>query len=856
MISIFINFFGAKATQPPSRCPISSRSRPGWLAAWASFLAAGGAAASLSVSPVTVSNAFNGVVSLTITGLNSPGQTVIVERYFDGNNSNTINSGDLLTQQFKVTDGQVTSVAGRRNLNIPGDEDGAANTSVLTKLYFTPSEITGRIDGRYIFRVSPEGPGFAPFTAPLTITQQDHGGSGISGTVMAGATAQPNAIVLLAAGASNDFDVAGLTKTDASGNYSLKLPPGVYRPVSVKKGFVVNLETAPLVTVNPRVVAASPNAMLTVRERTIAGAVREGAAPHTGLPGILVFGQSQTGMFSFTFSDASGNYELDATAGAWEVGTLETPLALHGMVHRQEVVESSPGSVSGFNLEALRATSLIHGTMRTTASAAVPFVDVSAETDGDPGLQATGFTDADGNFTIGVTPSQWSIHAESSGYLVPGESVSVNTDGTAVGHNLTANPVTARLSGRVRDDQNNAVGNIEILAHDFHGTNSRALTDASGTFDISVFGGPGGTSKTWSLQLNQGDSEEPSAYVSSNVEFQVVDGAYINNIDYVVHAITAHLRGRLLDEIDAPVGNAHVFASGGNGTFNSSSQVAGDGSFDIPVFGGAWQIGLSNDFGSGLLPQNNLLVTVTDNVDQNGIVFRARHTNGTVSGTVKNSNGEGLAGVIVSAVVALGGVDFTSSSAADASGHYSLPVFSATWKVNADGFDLQMLGYLPTPSQSIATTAGNTTVNFTASAAGQTFATWQTTKFTPGESADPSLGGTNGDFDRDGMTNLMEYALHLEPKIPDTTGLPVPGTLPNGPGERPWVTLTFRRLTGSSGLTYQVQESPALDQAWSIVAGPYEILSSDGVTEIVRAKAPGNPGGRSFLRLRIDQSGR
>lgn len=101
----------------------------------------------------------------------------------------------------------------------------------------------------------------------------------------------------------------------------------------------------------------------------------------------------------------------------------------------------------------------------------------------------------------------------------------------------------------------------------------------------------------------------------------------------------------------------------------------------------------------------------------------------------------------------------------------------------------------------------------------------------------------------------MEYALHLEPKIRDTTGLPTPGTLPGGPGGRPWVTLTFRRLLGSSGLSYNVQESSGLNPSWTNVAATYEILSSDGSAETVRAKAPAGPSGRNFLRLQVVQSG-
>lgn len=58
-------------------------------------------------------------------------------------------------------------------------------------------------------------------------------------------------------------------------------------------------------------------------------------------------------------------------------------------------------------------------------------------------------------------------------------------------------------------------------------------------------------------------------------------------------------------------------------------------------------------------------------------------------------------------------------------------------------------------------------------------ATWQATHFTPGQIADPAIGGWNGDPDGDGSVNLAEYALGTDPKNPASFMLPVCTLIPD-----------------------------------------------------------------------------
>ncbi len=709
------------STSSSCRSPIEStwlRWRRRFLTSGLLLLLAGRATAALTVSPATVSNSFNGTITLNITGVSS-GQRVIVEKFFDADNSNSINAGDIPLLRVKVTDGQVTNLAGRRNLNVPGDEDGAVNSAIQTKLYFSPEELPGRLEGRHIFRITQDSGAAFTFTGTLMVTQQDYSGSGISGRVMAGAVAQAGAIVLIAAGTpEGDWDVAGVARTNATGNFSMKVPAKSYFLIAAKSGFIFNIAAAPRTTVPAGSFAASADAVLTTRARTIAGAVRDDSAAHAPVTGALVFSQTQAGLFSFSFSDAAGNYVLDAAAGALELGVgVVGPLALQGLVRQAGFSDASAGNVTGFNLDMPRATALIYGTVRTQAGTAVPFIDVRGEPDSDTEYEAGGITDATGNYTLGVVPENWDVEGQSPLYLFSQEQVIVGAAGVAVLKDLTAHTVTTHLRGIARDNSNIPVPNLAIIARADDNTTVNATTAANGSFDFGIYGGTVANPKNWWIQLNQDDNGGPANYVGTYPNFEVTDGTDINGITFLVYTVTAHLRGTVLDENNAPFSNGNnISANLQSGNAWSDSDVAGDGSFDIGVFNGTWSLGMSHDFGSGVLAQQPFEVSV-NNADQNNLIYRVRHTTGTISGTLKNPQGGGLAGILISADASLGGAAFHNTTLTDAGGNFSMPVFAATWTVQPTSFGpegLENLGYEPVASANVTTGPGNSIINFVA----------------------------------------------------------------------------------------------------------------------------------------------
>ena len=121
---------------------------------------------------------------------------------------------------------------------------------------------------------------------------------------------------------------------------------------------------------------------------------------------------------------------------------------------------------------------------------------------------------------------------------------------------------------------------------------------------------------------------------------------------------------------------------------------------------------------------------------------------------------------------------------------------------------------------------------------------WRFDKFT--NDANVSAAGDLADWEGDGVRNLVEYALNLEPLTPDGTAQPTM-TIESG-----YLTLSYVPKSWATDLTYVVQASTDLVN-WS--AADVESVDvedrepPDRVT--MRCKNPVSPGGRAWLRLSI-----
>jgi hypothetical protein len=197
------------------------------------------------------------------------------------------------------------------------------------------------------------------------------------------------------------------------------------------------------------------------------------------------------------------------------------------------------------------------------------------------------------------------------------------------------------------------------------------------------------------------------------------------------------------------------------------------------------------------------------------------------------------------------------------------PTFSLTGGTLPPGLTLSSGGVLSgTATSAVSGNFPNITVtasNGTPPDAQQTFSLAAVTQVA-NYLASFGLTGSNAaltfDYDFDGISNLMEYALGLDPTVANPAGLPI-ATIKNYSGTN-YLSMTFTRSSVATDLTYTVQGSSNLinwsDLASSVGGAPTTgagFVSETGaaplITVEVRDTVPsdGTPGLKRFMRLKV-----
>ncbi len=116
------------------------------------------------------------------------------------------------------------------------------------------------------------------------------------------------------------------------------------------------------------------------------------------------------------------------------------------------------------------------------------------------------------------------------------------------------------------------------------------------------------------------------------------------------------------------------------------------------------------------------------------------------------------------------------------------------------------------------------------------FSSWIAGNFAKGAVA---MRGPQDDDDKDGIPNLIEYALAgLDPTVPDT----VPKTITNG-------VFSFAKRADVAGLSYAIEESIDLgaNDAWSEVSGTSYVNGPEAISYTPTPSAAD----KTFVRLKI-----
>lgn len=495
----------------------------------------------LTISPPTVSNTYNGNITLQVTGLTN-GEMVIVQKYLDVNGDGVVDTGDILCQQFKLTDGQAktfldgaTSVT---NYNVPGDTDSTGG-QITAQLNLPVSGFEQTIVGTYLYVVSSPYGNFTPVTNSLTVTNFAFGQS-FSGSVSANGTNVPDAIVLLFQPIGNNINPQGGTVADSSGNYQISAAPGFYALVAFQSNFLANPGGASATLVSG--VNISTNLNMISADRSISGSFLDASNSSIGLAGMLAPVQNKN-FLTVAFTDTNGNFSAGVVSGQWQIQASDQGMTFKNYLRPQNKtqVDASGGSVSGVSVTFVKANALFYGKVLDGFGQPMPNTSLfSAEqqfnNNNNNGLEQDVLTYTNGKYYAGALSETngWQVEVSSdqalTNYIYSSPSFDLNggtnlNPGQAVRADITALLATNTITGHLQDTNNNPITNVQVFAFaTISGVNfnAQANTDGSGNYSLQVANG------NWNVSVScQGGNNSLDQYFGPG-NYQCPSGTNVN----------------------------------------------------------------------------------------------------------------------------------------------------------------------------------------------------------------------------------------------------------------------------------------------------------------------------------------
>jgi len=543
-------------------------------------------AATASLSPPAISNLYSGDIQLHVTGLTN-GETIMVEKYIDVNTNGAVNPIDLRMQSFVLTDNQANVIGGATNYSRPNDLN--ATGGVITASISQHATDTDRLVGRYIVRVSSPTGRFTATNVVFRITNSSLA-QFVTGRARSSGTNVPYALIALLQPNGEGGLISGAV-ANSNGLFTIRIPAGQYQLVAVKRGFISNFDTAPVIIV-PAGGSTSNNAVLTPAGRSISGRLVDAANTNIGISGVQLFISASNSLFTLAFTDVDGNFDAPVTAALWRVEPEEKSLGVLGYMSpgNDYMANTSAANVTGLLIPIARATALVYGSVLTPSNAPIAGIEVSPEIGESCGRA---LTVSAGRYALGVAGgTMWvGIYGQSLsalGYIGSRSTNLTLADGQAAQVDFTVRPVTAYLTGQIVDENGVPLSDVRLMASEHTGVYAYGTSGSNGVFSLGVVGGE------WQLQL-EGNDENPPPFAYPDASYAVSDGSGVSNIQYRVLRTTNQVNVLAQDRTATPVADLEIYAyatiNGVNYT-TSHGMTQSDGHALVNVAGGTWNVGV------------------------------------------------------------------------------------------------------------------------------------------------------------------------------------------------------------------------------------------------------------------------
>jgi len=569
------------------------------------------AAVAFTITPAVVSNTYSGMITLQVTGLTNNGDTVVIQKFLDANTNGVIDAGDILWQQFNLTDGTNFVIGGVTNNNVPGDTDGTANGQITAKLNFQ-TDFSQTIVGQFLFELSSPSNHFTAITNFFTVTNFPYA-QRFTGTVVSNGVAVPNAAILLfpSTGPNGNSNPVGGAVANNSGVYNIQAPVGSYSLIPFKTNFVANFATAPVFTLSNNATFNTNLSLLPATE-SISGKFVDASNSSLGLPGLLVPVQTQNkGLLGIGFTDTNGNFTVAVSSNQWGISALSADVAFHGYVGLQNktTADTTTGSVVGVTIALPKATAFFYGTVKDNFGNPLPGeVAIEAYDNNNNLYQSDGYTDTNGNYVTAAvgglgSSDPWQVQVDNSSsfpnYIFSQPAFDQNggdnlKTGKAVLANITGLLATNHITGNVQFNGANVSG-VQVYAEATIGTNNYQTqmdTDTNGNYSLNVGAGD------WTVNVYDcGCSDNDSLNnVLGNVNYQDPNSQNVNITNYnsTVNFIIPvsgndQIFGYVTDGLGNPIVGVNVYANDGLGDLYTNS-TDDTGYYSFNVADGNWDI--------------------------------------------------------------------------------------------------------------------------------------------------------------------------------------------------------------------------------------------------------------------------
>ncbi len=418
--------------------------------------------------------------------------------------------------------------------------------------------------------------------------------------------------------------------------------------------------------------------------------------------------------FAGGIADGTGAYSITCPPGNYQVLAVKSGMVTDFGAAPNVTVTTGVNATANFSLAPANQT--IAGTLTNSATGGgLPGVQVRLQS--ATGLFALGYSDDQGNFSIGVTAGTWSPEMDETalaalGYVVPEQLSDINaTGGSVAGLVLPFQPATALFFGNFLDGGNQSgisamPFSARIQNNTLFGT---GLSDTAGYYTVGVVAG------TWSVGP-ESDALLARGILASQTNTTIANGQAVR-LDFASRTVTAHLTGQVFDNFGVPLTNFTLvvqpvpLVSGGANSYYPSTDASGN--FDIGVSAGTWNIHLEiQQAAASNLVSFSIDRVVVDNVNQSGLIFVAYRSTQQITGSVLDGS-TGVTNVQLYGGTTLNGTNYMNPATyTDANGNYVMKVINGSWNVQVNNFDLNQRGFFSANDQVVGINNAPGVANF------------------------------------------------------------------------------------------------------------------------------------------------